>query len=943
VAKTDFASLGKKALGKNRLENGFLHVTNHEGWNPEGPDEIWRNGAIRTTLLWEGPSKTKGPQIHIRGLGGHGSYFIRPTGRELQVLFGKTGQAERQLAKFPIEPPFKPDSEVSVRIAAIGKRLILWANGHHLGSLDDETQTRPGTPYLSAEAARFKSIEVINLDGLPETEALKMLGVEEQGRDPRQPAPAVAETATPASFPAGRWVKLLTPGSVLPEGAIWENQWIVTDGAMLPLLVRPAKASFTNAAFRATIKKEPSGGRGILAIRHQDKGGKQDFRAFQVPQVLSNPAKIDIQTSVNGTQTLQTLAQGSVDVGDGQARTMEFAAVGDRVLLRINGMTVARAKDDKPQAGEMMLSEFKGRIRDIEIINLDGLPEAEALKILGMDGEGNDLPVVVAKQEEMPKAQADVMAAIPELKALHEQFLKLQAERVTAPFEADVAKLNTGYLGGLDRRIGEMKQKGDLDSVLALEAEKALVAGKQPVPLGDEKTLLALKDLRQIYWDAHGKLEANRAANLKLLTDPLDMRLQQLETALTQQNQIENAKAVREYREVLIREERSDIASGPAKPAANASNGGAAATVTEAAKSALAPLKNLPPGDDRKAAEWALDMGGEVFVLEVRDRRRIQAKADLPKRSFDLVSVSIDSERSTKPVIPFTGLSALAGLKHLSFLELRGYPVRDDDTDYLATLPNLTHLQITDCKTFSGKKLSMLKKAEKLEILNLRSTDKVSADGIAQIGQLSELKNLNLSASKLADSDLPPLRQLKKLEGLSVTGPEITLAGWRELKGLPLKSCGFSSPPGKFAEWCREIGSLFPTINHSYMWSGQPFPAGEIAALKGFGGLEELIISSVHTDDATLAEVLDFPKLNKLVINNGGSADLAKKVTDEGIAQLAKLRSLKTLRLENLGEVTGEGLIGLRQLENLELPLRSCPKFKEAAFRNARPDVKISR
>jgi hypothetical protein len=176
-----------------------------------------------------------------------------------------------------------------------------------------------------------------------------------------------------------------------------------------------------------------------------------------------------------------------------------------------------------------------------------------------------------------------------------------------------------------------------------------------------------------------------------------------------------------------------------------------------------------------------------------------------------------------------------------------------------------------------------------------------------------------------------------------VLGPEITLAGWRELKGLPLKSCGFSSPPGKFAEWCREIGSLFPTINHSYMWSGQPFPAGEIAALKGFGGLEELIISSVHTDDATLAEVLDFPKLNKLVINNGGSADLAKKVTDEGIAQLAKLRSLKTLRLENLGEVTGEGLIGLRQLENLELPLRSCPKFKEAAFRNARPDVKISR
>lgn len=944
--KTDFANLGKKASGKNRIENGFLYVTNHEGWNPEGPGEIWRNGAIRTTLLWEGPNKTKGPQIHIRGLGGHGSYFVRPTDRELQVLFGKTGQAERMLAKFPIEPPFKPDSEVSVRIAAIGKKLILWANGRHLGSLDDEMQTRPGTPYLSAEATRFKSIEVINLDGLPETEALMMLGVEAHGRDLRQPAPTVAGTNVPPSFPTGQWVKILPPGSDLPEGARWENKWLVTNGAMLPVLVRPAKASFTNTAIRAVLKKDPSGGKGIIGIRHQDKGGKENFRAVQVPNVQSNPVEIGIQTSVNGSQALQVLAKASVESGEGEFLALEFGAVGSRVFLRINGKRVASAQDEKPQAGDILLSQFKGRIRDLEVINLDGLPEAEALKILGVDGKGNDLPVLAAKQEEMQKAlaaQAEAMAAIPELKALHEQFLRLQTERVTAPFEADVAKLNTGYLGGLDRKIGEMKQKGDLDSVLALEAEKALVAGKQPVPAIDENPLPALQDLRQIYWDAHGKLEANRAANLNLLIDPLDTRLKQLESTLTQQNRIEHAKAVREYREDLIQEKRADIASGPAQPAGNASNGGAAATMTETGNSSLVPPKNLPPGDDRKAAEWALDMGGEVFVLEVRDRRRIQAKADLPKRSFDLVSISIDSERTTKPVIPFTGLSALAGLKHLSFLEVRGYPVRDDDTDYLATLPNLTHLQITDCKTFSGKKLSMLKKAEKLEILNLRSTDKVSADGIAQIGQLSELKNLNLSASKLADSDLPPLRQLKKLEGLSVTGPEITLAGWRELKGLPLKSCGFSSPPGKFAEWCREIGSLFPTINHSYMWSGQPFPAGEIAALKGFGGLEELIISSVHTDDATLAEVLDFPKLNKLVINNGGSADLAKKVTDEGIARLAKLRSLKTLRLENLGEVTGEGLIGLRQLENLELPLRSCPKFKEAAFRNARPDVKISR
>ncbi len=30
-------------------------------------------------------------------------------------------------------------------------------------------------------------------------------------------------------------------------------------------------------------------------------------------------------------------------------------------------------------------------VRDIEVINLDGLPEAEALRLLGVDEKGNDL------------------------------------------------------------------------------------------------------------------------------------------------------------------------------------------------------------------------------------------------------------------------------------------------------------------------------------------------------------------------------------------------------------------------------------------------------------------------------------------------------------------------------------------------------------------------
>jgi hypothetical protein len=120
-----------------------------------------------------------------------------------------------------------------------------------------------------------------------------------------------------------------------------------------------------------------------------------------------------------------------------------------------------------------------------------------------VDEKGNDLRALAAKQEQQMAEQAkvvDAASAIPELKALHEQFVKLQAERVTAPFEAEVAKLNAGYVGGIDRKIAEEKAAGHLDGIIALEAEKKLLADQQPIPADDaEGTTANLKALRGIY------------------------------------------------------------------------------------------------------------------------------------------------------------------------------------------------------------------------------------------------------------------------------------------------------------------------------------------------------------------------------------------------------------------------------------------------------------
>ncbi|MEZ5387888.1 MAG: bifunctional serine/threonine-protein kinase/formylglycine-generating enzyme family protein [Prosthecobacter sp.] len=225
--------------------------------------------------------------------------------------------------------------------------------------------------------------------------------------------------------------------------------------------------------------------------------------------------------------------------------------------------------------------------------------------------KGGNAPATTGAAPAAPSpavAQAEPLPALPpELAALDAQFLELQKERVTAPFEADLAKLNAGYLGGIDREIANEKKAGRLDGVIALEAEKKLVQGmggsapqgprgtaaeprsESPTPCpipaeDDEKTPASLKALRGIYRGEFAKLEAARAANLKALTDPLIVRLKQLVATLTKQDRIADAKKVREYREALE-------AGGSADTLVrNTTTGGTAVTTNEADRSVRTPL-----------------------------------------------------------------------------------------------------------------------------------------------------------------------------------------------------------------------------------------------------------------------------------------------------------------------------------------------------------------
>ncbi len=164
--------------------------------------------------------------------------------------------------------------------------------------------------------------------------------------------------------------------------------------------------------------------------------------------------------------------------------------------------------------------------------------------------------VVAAPPLSPPPPPSSPSGLPPELGLLDSQFQKQVAETVTAPFEADVVQLNDSYLTILD---GEMAKYPYARQVLL--AERKLVTDKQPIPaIDDKQTNQVLKSVRLAYHSNYARLEADRAKNIKPLTDHMVTQLMELESSLTKKNRVDDAKAVRDYREALAQ-------SRPAAPA----------------------------------------------------------------------------------------------------------------------------------------------------------------------------------------------------------------------------------------------------------------------------------------------------------------------------------------------------------------------------------------
>jgi internalin A len=285
------------------------------------------------------------------------------------------------------------------------------------------------------------------------------------------------------------------------------------------------------------------------------------------------------------------------------------------------------------------------------------------------------------------------------------------------------------------------------------------------------------------------------------------------------------------------------------------------------------------------AAQWIEAQGGEVV------------------RGSDGAIVEVSLARTWATDYDVERVVEIAGLKRL---DLSFTYVTDRGIERLQQLQQLEELNLDTAEFITDAATSYLRANRRLRKLSLRGTD-ITDVGMPYLAKLTALKSLDLSHTMLGDVGLESLPALTELEELKLGATRISGINLNFLKLLPkLRRLSFNGIQRRNGGAC---------------WSP--------------------LITDLDLD--TIAMLSDLEELNLGVglglaksgvpTGGGNNCRLAGgiKITDLGLAKLAKLKNLRWLDLSG-AQLTPAGLKVLQSLPRLErLSVWNCKALNDSA------------
>ncbi len=387
--RTDFTTLTLQQTDQ-KVVDGRLHISSHHALRPD-PVAKLQDAAMRASLVWK--ADTGDVKLSSRYLSSSETvklpattaWFARFTATSVSI--GTTDNTDTNVRSIPLNPPIAVGDKVTLKFASIGRRHLVWVNDRLIGEATSEQFIQKGFVRLSAGEALFDSFEHINLDGLPEAEALKLVGVSQPSAAAIPPPYPTTGADGEAVFPPGVWTRLWTAAE---EAATIERK--DGDWALLNAHSHGRSTVFTNVGLRARFRgqrvkddnfpqfnlRAATGAGTSLNLYIIPSGDKLALR--QPPLSRDKPALAELRLAEK--------------LKPGTEYTMEFYAIGQTVIGRVNGQTQTAVLPAPATSGKINLySANADFLRDVEVLNLDGLPEPEALKLAGVSAAPG-LPVV---------------------------------------------------------------------------------------------------------------------------------------------------------------------------------------------------------------------------------------------------------------------------------------------------------------------------------------------------------------------------------------------------------------------------------------------------------------------------------------------------------------------------------------------------------------------
>ncbi len=189
---------------------------------------------------------------------------------------------------------------------------------------------------------------------------------------------------------------------------------------------------------------------------------------------------------------------------------------------------------------------------------------------------------------------------------------------------------------------------------------------------------------------------------------------------------------------------------------------------------------------DRRAAEWALSIGGRVHVLPAGETKptEIASIDDLPTEGFATKNINLSrnervddgglknlegSQLRTLSIggtdVTDAGLASMRRIPSLRQLDISATRVTDAGLSRLGGLMELDHLTLAGAEGIRGEGLRPLASCKHLALLAV-GHKQMTSEFVEYLKELSQVLCLTLQGTATTDADLEFLREFKHLEGI---------------------------------------------------------------------------------------------------------------------------------------------------------------------------------